>query len=402
MSVIDSTNVVESSMLLKSKMNKNFKEDNYYTQMLQAKLDRDWEYRYNVVDIEEENEKQLIYTKDNPEYTSVEAVIQSVLPEKGDKLSDDWRNLVFKNIKHPKFLGKRFRFAYDFERFIGLSEEEKTNDGSVWLTVNYNTTSPTNGCVIRRCNTNVVFTGSPTLEHNNTTEYHREPCIVENDFKNINTYYNTVINVASAELFLIMQYNYFTQFIQINDRFIIGDTDTKIKTNNYLFKAKTVNKFFSQSTFKVGTDIESSSVPLIVIGLEKDTDDSDDDLINRVADRCTVYQTVEKQIVEKSYNLKITEPYDKRIIQGETQIFECFLYNKNEKVENTDIFLNIDLLGTEVDNNYFTLNIVDGNHFAITNKKMYSKSNLSMEFYWVDLNNNKISKTIEIELGGFY
>ena len=58
MAIIDTTNVTNSSMLLKSRLNKNMSKDNHYINNLQAKRDQDWEFRYNVVGIEEEKEKQ--------------------------------------------------------------------------------------------------------------------------------------------------------------------------------------------------------------------------------------------------------------------------------------------------------------------------------------------------------
>ena len=59
MAIIDTTNVTNSSMLLKSRLNKNMAKDNHYINDLQAKRDQDWEFRYNVVGIEEERKKQI-------------------------------------------------------------------------------------------------------------------------------------------------------------------------------------------------------------------------------------------------------------------------------------------------------------------------------------------------------
>ena len=54
MAILDTTGLVDSSILLKSKLKHNMVGDNYYIQNLQDKRNQDWEYRYNVVDIEEE------------------------------------------------------------------------------------------------------------------------------------------------------------------------------------------------------------------------------------------------------------------------------------------------------------------------------------------------------------
>ena len=122
MAIIDTTNVVESSIFLKSKLKKNMVADNYYIDSLQNKINREWIYRSNLVDIEEENNIQNHYTKEKPLYTPVESVIQSVITDKGEKLADDWKKLVFKNLKHSSPLGKRFRFSLNFEKNIEYIE----------------------------------------------------------------------------------------------------------------------------------------------------------------------------------------------------------------------------------------------------------------------------------------
>ena len=49
MAVINTTNVIDSSMYLKAKLPKNMVGENYYIENLQDKRNKDWAYRYNVV-----------------------------------------------------------------------------------------------------------------------------------------------------------------------------------------------------------------------------------------------------------------------------------------------------------------------------------------------------------------
>ena len=114
MAIIDTTNVTNSSMLLKSRLNKNMSEDNHYINDLQAKRDQDWEFRYNVVGIEEEREKQIGYTDLLPNYTPLDVVIRSVKGENGKDLRTDWAQLSFRDLKYDHELGKRFRFNLEF------------------------------------------------------------------------------------------------------------------------------------------------------------------------------------------------------------------------------------------------------------------------------------------------
>ena len=90
MALIDTTNVTNSSILLKSRLDKNMSKNNHYLSDLQAKRDQDWEFRYNVVGIEEEREKQTGYTDLMPIYTPTEVVIRSVKGENGKDLRTDW------------------------------------------------------------------------------------------------------------------------------------------------------------------------------------------------------------------------------------------------------------------------------------------------------------------------
>ena len=75
MAIIDTTNIIDSSIHLKAQLKHNMVGDNYYLEDLQEKRNSDWEYRYNVIDIEEELNKQCDYSKELPCYTPIDAVI---------------------------------------------------------------------------------------------------------------------------------------------------------------------------------------------------------------------------------------------------------------------------------------------------------------------------------------
>lgn len=414
MAIIDTTNTVESAMFLKSRVPKNMVGENYYIKTLQQKIDAEWSYRYNVVDIEEEKNKQIVYTKKVPVYTPIEVVIQTVKSERGEALADDWKLLVFRDCKYNNFLGKRFRFNLDFDEGKTYStEEEKIMKNSVWIAVNREQTSPTNGLLVRRCNTNVGFVGSPSLEYDNITEYHYEPCILESDFKGINLYYKSPVNIAQAEIYAIFQYNYFTQSLKINDRLIIGDTDLVVRDNNSVFKIKAINKFYSQNTFQVGSSGSISDVPLIVVALDKDNLNSKDDLEKRIAFNTTIYKVEneqgsidegdDKDITPKEdvYELQ-TSLYETKLIQGESQIIKCYLYNQNME-EIPDAIINYNCkLGTVLNpDDYYTFEQLTNNKFKLTNNKMWMKNKLEIEFI-CEYNEEKYTKVITIQLGGFY
>ena len=120
MALVDTTKVIDNSIFLKAKLDKNMVGSNYYIENLQYKRDKDWEFRYNVVGIEEENEKQCDYTNELPNYTPIDVAIRTVKSDKGKDLGLDWANIAFKNLNHPVFLGKRFRFSTEFYDMLNM------------------------------------------------------------------------------------------------------------------------------------------------------------------------------------------------------------------------------------------------------------------------------------------
>lgn len=431
MAIIDTTNVVESTMFLKSKLPKNMVGDNYYIQTLQNKINAEWDYRHNVVEIEEENNKQVAYTKENPTYTAIDAVVQTVKTIRGEELADDWKMLVFKNYKHNNFLGKRFRFNLDYAKGASyLTEEEKWRENSIWIAINREQSSPTNGLLVRRCNTNIGFVGSPTRSYEDITEYHYEPCILDSDFKYINLYYNSSVNIAQAEIYATFQYNYFTQNIKVNDRMVIGDTDLSIRENNIVFKVKAVNRFLSQSTFKINTNLSLSDVPLVIVALDRDILNSKDNFEKRIAFNSTIYsvQDEENNIIEDSnvdikndiveeivpptdepiedssipivYNLKISD-YETKLLQEESQEITCKLYKNEEEIHGVIINYNSKLGNVTNSDVYYTIERIDDNTIKIINNRMWLKDKLQIEFI-CEYQNITYTKSISIQLGGFY
>lgn len=416
MSVINTTDIVESSMFLKAKLKKNMVGDNYYMETLQSKVDAEWEYRYNRFDIEEENQKQMGYTTSPPVYTPIEVVMQHVITDKGIKLADDWKKLVFRNIKHPVFTGKRFRFSLDFEKNPTYTEEERHLEASIWLGVNLEKISPTSSIVVRRCNTNIGFAGSPTLTYDNITEYHYEPCVLEDDFKYINVYMNSVANISQAEIYAIMQFNHFTKNIKVDDRVIIGYTDLEDTTNNQVFKVKAVAKNTGDSTFKVGPLSKDTDVSLVVVALNKDLlDVKKDDLQNRIASQPPLYkvekeeenptvpeETEDENEVDINYDIIVEQDFEDTILLDEIGSFKCLLKKGAEVLQEIKFSCEADLKGTDKDSLYFDLTQNSTDSFSVLNKRPYLTNKLLLTFSCVAPNNELYSKEIAISLGGYY
>jgi len=378
--IIDTTNL-DSAILLKANLPQNLDKDNYYLEMLQHKVNYEWDYRYNRFDIEEEN------AFGSGKYHDVQVIIDNVYDDKLRKvMSDDWKKLIFKDIQHYLTPGQRFRFGLD--EFGGSVEDINK---SVWIVANLNKLSPTAGCVVRRCDSTL------NMKSNDGKELHYEPCCLEDDFKAINTWFDIAINTPQAQICAIAQYNQYTKKIKINDRFILGETDLQDLENNLLYRVVAINKCKTKST------LNPRDVSFVVLGLIKDSVSAEDDLVNRIANQSPQYNRDEDEYdeiqTEDKYEIKIRqtngEAVPETLFLDETVELQAICY-KNKVEYSIPISIKVDLLGTDKDSYYYDFENKGDGIFEITNKKMYVKNKLEIECSVSDL----VTEKIYIQLGG--
>ncbi len=409
MALVNTTDVIDNSIFLKAKLDKNMVGSNYYIENLQHKRNLDWNMRYNVVDIEEELKKQCEYTDLTPQYSPIDVVIRDVKSEKGQDLGSDWADIAFRDLKHPNFLGGRYRFSSEFPDMSNMLEEEKHFKTSVWICINKTDFKAGNSCIIRRCNANIALCGSPTRSNDYVTEIHYEPIILENDLKYINTYYNQTVPVPQAEWYATMQMNYFTNSIELNDRFILGGTDLQNRSNNATFKVKAIVKSTSERTFASQGSSEIENIPLVIIALDKDMIDEADDFYTRVANQAPIY-LVKEEAPAYEYYIEMQEPCEQRILLGQREQYRVDLY-WNQKIKESKFVFEAKLVGvdSEKESEYYKFEVLDDNNFAITNKKACSSGKLIVTCSCYlpvspsSFEERKVAtQSYEIELGGFY
>jgi hypothetical protein len=80
----------------------------------------------------------------------------------------------------------------------------------------------------------------------------------------------------------------------------------------------------------------------------------------------------------------------------------CNLYNNGVKVDNINFEVESDLLGTEKDSSYYSLEQTSANSFVLTNNRPYLSNKLRLAFRCIAPDNQAYIRTVDLTLGGFY
>jgi hypothetical protein len=347
---------------------KNYDKDNYFLKELQEKVSEDWRYRPNRVDVEFESEwgEQV--------YEPLEVVVQSVLSEKGTAISNDTRNLVFKNILEDRFdLGNRFRFSEDYD----LSKEDDAKN--VWMVTNQNKVNMTSSVVVERCNGTL---GSTVENSDGTVSYHYEPVIQGKTLTSVNFSYNETLLSPQSQLLVIAQHNKYTAAYKINQRFIIG--------YDKVYRIKAMNKFYGKTTF------DARNVGFVYIYMEicEDTNVYDD-FEHRIA-----YQgDLENHMVlplSDSYVISLKQPeVVPNVLTYDTIVFQPVLQNREQTItDNFNLQLQLENLPEGVSPNLFVDVVKENGLFKVHKIRDYVNGNLLLTWSTVDPNGETKTLTI--------
>ena len=364
--IVDTTDIVDTTYLL-SQTPKNLVKDNYWLRELQDKVDADWRFRPNRVDVEEE------IAPGTEEFTPLEVVIQSVRTDSGTKVSDDWRRLVFRDIFSKRRIGQRYRFSYNFD----LTEQDEKK--SIWLAVNQDSASPTAQQVINRCNGTL---GSIWVDENGNNTYHYEPVVQTTDLKTYAMYFNQVALDPSGTIIVLAQHNKYTKDYYINQRFVIG--------YDAVYKVVNIIKTASLTTY------DPYDVGVMQIYLEMDTIGELDDFTTRIAyngrqseELPPVPQPPQEDPGEEGveWQLLVSDPQPLPTELYSTPIdFKVYLYRNGEQTDSA-IKVETTLDKTDLDNLYYEITGVDENGYTVDNSftlrrlKLYSKAKLQVKCY---------------------
>ena len=372
--VINTTYIPNTYNML-SQTPKNIVEKNYYLQTLQDKVEADWEYRYNVVDIEQE------MTTGEGDYVPLEAVIQSIKNDKGTVVSDDIVGLTFKDILYDFRLGTKFRFPRDFN----LDAPEK--DKNVWLAMNKYAASPTARAVVNRCNGTI---GSVYIDENGVTSYHYEEVVCANSLKSTAFDYNNVIISPSAQLTMIVQHNKYTRQYYINQRFIVG--------YDQVYKVTAIDKYGSLKTY------DPEDVDLVVLYANLDEKSNKDNFVTRIAYNDGTYQSPVDDggdtPIPSEYKIVVTKPLPLPTSIGPAALRIGFgLTDHGSPVQSViDVVPSID--GVNVDDYVKVNRVGNKNDFMINRVRFYNRKPLVLTVSAVVNDEVVATTTISFELKG--
>lgn len=353
----------------------NLKKDNYYMHTLQDKVDADWEYRSNKVDVERE---QTIGEND---YTPLEVVIQTVRNDKGEKVSDNIRRLVFRDIKYEAPIGTKFRFSYNFDL------DEPNEDKNVWLTANKNSASPTGDSVVVRCNGTIAST---YVDEDGVNKIHYEEIYSSTDLSHTIPNFNAAIVTAKSDLTILAQHNKYTRNYYVNQRFIVG--------YNQVYKVAAIQNMDSLYTYK------ADGAGLIMLYVNLDQISEYDNFENRLA-----YNGKDEEVnpsqpeIKGEYEFKIIAPKPLPTeLYSEPIEFVTGLYIDGNIVDDAVIEPPILKIGTSDWAKYVDLQYIVGqNTFILRRKKVVNKKlEVTIKINTNDPINQEMSQSFELFLGG--
>ena len=357
----------------------NLKKDNYYMHTLQDKVDADWEYRHNKVDVERE---QTIGEND---YTPLEVVIQTIRNDKGEKVSDNIRRLVFRDIKYEAPIGTKFRFSYNFDL------DEPDEDKNVWLTANKNSASPTEASVVVRCNGTIAST---YVDEDGVNKIHYEEIYSSTNLSSTIPNFNAAIVTAKSDLTILAQHNKYTRNYYVNQRFIVG--------YNQVYKVAAIQNMDSLYTYK------ADGAGLIMLYVNLDQISEYDNFENRLAyngkdEEVNPFQP----IVEGEYEFGVVEPKPLPTeLYSDEIVFKAQLSVDGKPVDGSVIQEPVLAINGNEDplyiDRYVTMEFVNGtNEFKLRRRKVINKNlSVTVSMSAENPSGKQFEQTFELFLGG--
>lgn len=347
------------SWTLLSQTPKNYSKDNYYFKTLQDKVNAEWPYRHNRVDVEYET------SWGEQKYDSMEVIVQPVKSDKGSDFAIDTRRLVFRDIRESRFRnGSRFRFRPDYGENVDAKD---SSSASIWIVTNFENVKPTASAIVVRCNGTLasLYTDPVT----NVSSIHYEPVIQTINLTNTVFNYNDDTVTPKSSFTAIVQHNDYTKNYYINQRFVIG--------YDKVYRIVGLDKFYGLETF------DPHNVGLMKVYFELTETSVYDNFDTRLA-----YNTEPRVIMSGTedsgvYEVRVVSPTPiPTDLTSDPVKFEAYVYkNGSEVMSGVPITFSYELanLPETVSPSSYVIFETDGNNsFTVSRKRMYLLGDLTI------------------------
>lgn len=251
------------------------------------------------------------------------------------RLGDDFKRILFPDITHPVFVGKKYIFSDN--TWIGWNVE--------------NIKTLTSSLTVRRCNNVLRW-----MSISGSTVY-SEPCAIEYEISGTdNNMSSDNLVTPNGAIKVYLQQNSKTDTITENRRFIIGNPDKWVA---FRVAGGGIRNFLNTSTY----DNESSK--LLELKMETDyVNESVDDLVNGIADR---YQYITSGS-SSAVSTIVIEPNNGEILEGVSQTFDVRYYSGSSIISGSFVFTIAD---NNVPQQYYDFSVLSDNTFKVENTGMY-------------------------------
>ena len=154
------------------------------------------------------------------EFKKIDARINQIMDSKvGDRINDDYRKIIFRDLSFKPELGSRYRF-----------------DNNIWIVYSTdNIKSTHSSCYIRRCNNTINV-------QDQYGNIHQEPCIIDIKPTKSGIVEQEYMSVPIARQVLMYQFNKWTKPLFINSRIMFNRQVYKIGAIMELDRTETFNK----------------------------------------------------------------------------------------------------------------------------------------------------------------
>lgn len=245
--------------------------------LLQNSINSMWDNTTQVILLQEQKEIG------SDEYLDLDVRIDMALDlGTGQKLSDDYKTISFKDLNHETKLGLMYKY-----------------DNKHWITINEdNVGSPTKSIIIKKCNNRLRWV-DPT--NGNILSF---PCSISYEIGSPQVQRDKEVNTPNNSMTLTVQRNHLTKDFETNKRFIFNGRPYRITGINNVLQNSDIDEETTILHFDLYLDVESPT----------------DDLINNVANR-----------YENNYSIKILS-YPKEQVKGFTGKLNAQVFFNGESV----------------------------------------------------------------------